>query len=106
MKSITGMVAGLSLAKMAADVMQRDAEAERHYRQAARVSRVGTSPVHEHRTLYTIHKTIGTSRYSGADVRRLGAERGVGRPPAVLAARAAAKAADLARDGQQVEGRR
>ena len=30
---------------------------------------------------------VDRSRYSGADVRRLAAERGCGRPPAVLAAR-------------------
>ena len=33
------------------------------------------------RTVFTLHKGIGRSRYTGALLRKLRAERGVGRPP-------------------------
>lgn len=36
------------------------------------------------RTVFTLHKGINRSRYSGADLRELRAERGIGRPPAKL----------------------
>lgn len=32
------------------------------------------------KTLYTLHKGAHSSRYTGADLRQLNAERGVGRP--------------------------
>jgi hypothetical protein len=33
------------------------------------------------KTLYTLHSGAHSSRYTGADLRQLNAERGVGRPP-------------------------
>ncbi|MFW6027563.1 MAG: hypothetical protein ACOC91_02025 [bacterium] len=40
------------------------------------------------RSLWTVHRDIVRgSRYSGSDLRRLAGERGVGRPPSVLAVR-------------------
>lgn len=41
------------------------------------------------KTLYTLHKGAHSSRYTGADIRRLNAERGVGRPPHKRQGRAA-----------------